>query len=64
MFVLPARLSAVVFAVSLGIWLFFYYTTEPPLSARDVTLVVGVVTAGVSGGRWLWSRVGSRRSGS
>jgi len=62
MFALPARLSAVVFALSLAIWLFFYYTTEPPLSGRDTTFVVGVVAAAVSGARWFWSRVTSARS--
>jgi hypothetical protein len=57
MFALPARLSAVVFTLSLTIWLFFYYTTEPPLSGHDTTFVVGVVAAAVSGARWFWSRV-------
>jgi len=55
MFTLPARLSAVVSVLSLGIWLFFYYTTEPPLSGPETTFVVGAVAAGVIGVRWVWN---------
>lgn len=62
MFILPARLGAVVLALSLVIWLFFYYTTEPPLSGPQTAFVVGLVTVVVSGVRWVWNHIGLTRS--
>lgn len=54
---------AVILALSLGVWVFFYSSPGAPLNASETAVVVGACAGIVSLGRWIWGRIRRGRGG-
>lgn len=48
--------TAVILAMSLAAWVFFYLATGP-LTAPETTVVVGICAVIVVFAKWLWTRM-------
>jgi hypothetical protein len=47
---------AIILALSLGVWTYFYVSPGAPLNASETAVVVGVCAGAVLLVRWIWGR--------